>query len=187
RERFVLYITREPFFHSYNNDHLEVRLGFTDDKVTDIQKALIVDRIVNFTAEHIGEFPHPALVVSEADYAKNPFYGLNQLPAFISPFSDAFAFELRFLKTYLHQFLMSSMRLDPRKDNWVYDGFQVYAMMHYIDLHYPGAKMMGTLSKWKLLKSFNIINLDFNQQYSYYYMLMARKNLDQPIGAPKDE
>src|SRR5690606_16796774 len=35
--------------------------------------------------------------------------------------------------------------------------------------------------------SFNIINLDFNQQYSYYYMLMARKNLDQPIGAPKDE
>src|SRR5690606_39337390 len=31
-----------------------------------------------------------------------------------------------------------------------------------------------------------VTNLTFNEQYSYYYMLMARKNLDQPIGDPKN-
>ncbi|MEP6931949.1 MAG: aminopeptidase, partial [Flavobacterium sp.] len=34
--------------------------------------------------------------------------------------------------------------------------------------------------------SYNIANLTFNEQYSYYYMLMARKNLDQPLGDPKN-
>ena len=46
--------------------------------------------------------------------------------------------------------------------------------------------MMGNISKLKILKGFNLFNLDFNEQYSYYYLLMARKNLDQPIGNSKN-
>jgi hypothetical protein len=46
--------------------------------------------------------------------------------------------------------------------------------------------MMGNVAKLKLLKSYNLVSLDFNGQYSYFYMLMARKNLDQPLGDPKN-
>ena len=126
-------------------------------------------------------------MVSQADYEQNPFYGLNQLPSFISPFPDDFVFEIKFLKTYLSVFLQNSLTLDERKDNWIYDGIQVYTMMKYIDEHYPNMKMMGSVAKLKILKSFNLVNLDFNEQYSYFYMLMARKNLDQPIGESKDK
>ena len=45
---------------------------------------------------------------------------------------------------------------------------------------------MGSASNIRLLKSFNLTNIDFNGQYSYFYMLMARKNLDQPLGDPKN-
>ena len=85
----------------------------------------------------------------------------------------------------MNNYLKNSLRLDPRKDNWIYDGIQVYTMMKYIEENYPDTKMIGSVSKFRLLKSFNLINLDFNEQYSYFYMLMARKNLDQPLGASK--
>ena len=57
--------------------------------------------------------------------------------------------------------------------------------MNYIDTYHPDSKMFGTISKIRVLKSYNLFNLDFNDQYSYFYMLMARKNLDQPLGDPK--
>jgi hypothetical protein len=31
-----------------------------------------------------------------------------------------------------------------------------------------------------------LTQLDFNEQYSYFYMLMARKNLDQPLENTKN-
>ena len=42
---------------------------------------------------------------SFSGYERNPFYGLNQLPSFISPFSDEFMYEIKFLKTYLNIYL----------------------------------------------------------------------------------
>jgi hypothetical protein len=140
---------------------------------------------VNFANELIGKYPHDKIIVSQTDYDRNPFYGLNQLPAFISPFPDEFIFEIKFLKTYLNEYLKTSLKLDPRKDNWIYDGLQVYAMMKYMDENHPEAKMMGSLSN-TTLNSFNIANISFNEQYSFFYMLMARRNLDQPLGDSKN-
>ena len=85
----------------------------------------------------------------------------------------------------MNNYLKNTLRLDPRKDNWIYDGIQIYTMMNYIDTYHPDSKMLGTISKIRVLKGYNLFNLDFNDQYSYFYMLMARKNLDQPLGDPK--
>jgi hypothetical protein len=46
----------------------------------------------------IGTYPFKKIVVSQIDYERNPFYGLNQLPSFISPFTDEFTYEIKFLK-----------------------------------------------------------------------------------------
>jgi hypothetical protein len=134
----------------------------------------------------IGKYPYDKILVTQTNYDRNPFYGLNQLPSFLSPFPDEFIFEIKFLKTYLNEYLKTSLHLDPRKDNWIYDGIQVYTMMKYMDEHHPNTKMMGSASNIRLLKSFNLTNIDFNGQYSYFYMLMARKNLDQPVSSPKN-
>ena len=185
RTDFSLFIEPKLSFYSYKNSSTDVLTNMKNNKLDDIQKAIVVDRIVNFTTDLIGKYPHEKIIVSQADYERNPFYGLNQLPSFISPFSDEFMYEIKFLKTYLNIYLKNSLRLDPRKDNWIYDGIQVYAMMKYIEEHHPESKMLGSASNIGLLKSYNLTNLDFNEQYSYFYMLMARKNLDQPLGSSK--
>lgn len=186
RSDFSLILEPTSTFKQYKNADIEIYTDVKNNKLDDIQKAIVIDRIVNFTSDLIGKYPHEKILVSQTNYDKNPFYGLNQLPSFISPFSDEFLFEITFLKTYLNEYLKTSLQLDPRKDNWIYDGLQVYAMMKYMDENHPDTKMMGSVSNFRLLKSFNIVNIGFNDQYSYFYMLMARKNLDQTLGDPKN-
>ena len=186
RTDFSLFLEPKSTFRSYKNSSVEVLTNIRGHKADEIRKAIAIDRIVNFTNDLIGKYPAEKITVSQTDYNRNPFYGLNQLPSFIVPFPDDFLFEIKFLKTYLNNYLKNTLKLDPRKDNWIYDGIQVYCMMRYIDENYPDCKMMGRVSDFKLFKGFNLLNLDFNEQYSYFYLLMARKNLDQPLGAPKN-
>ncbi len=186
RTDFNLFIEKQNSFKSYENGSIEILSNLKNKKISDIQKALIINKVVTFANTFIGNYPHQKITVSQTDYDRNPFYGLNQLPSFISPFSDEFIFEITFLKTYLNNYLKNSLRLDFRKDNWIRDGIQIYAMMKYMDENHQDQKMLGSLSSMRLFKSYNIANLTFNEQYSYYYMLMARKNLDQPLGNPKN-
>nr|WP_217425272.1 aminopeptidase [Flavobacterium sp. 14A] len=178
---FNLLLSPESHFDTYKVKNQQVITDLKEEKLTKIEQEKLIAGIVNFVSQEIGRYPHEKIVITQADYDRNPFYGLNQLPAFISPFSDAFTYELRFLKTYLNAYLKNSLQLDNRKESWIYDGIQVYTMMKYIEQLHPNSKMLGSTSKFKLLKSYNLTNLDFNEQYSYFYMLMARKNLDQPL------
>jgi len=186
RNDFNLFIGQQLNFNSYKNSIVDVVTNLKENRLSSIQKAVVIDRIVHYVNTRVGNYPFEKITVSQVDYERNPFYGLNQLPSFISPFPDEFIFELKFLKTYLNNFLQNTLQINHRSDSWVHDGIQVYLMMQYIDENYPEMKMMGTISKMKLLKSYNLTNVDFNEQYSYFYMLMARKNLDQPIGNPKN-
>lgn len=180
------YLEKKSSFSVYKNSVITVATNLEDKKLDDIRKAVIVDKIVNYVNRELGQPSLQNLIVSQVDYEQNPFYGLNQLPSFISPFPDDFIYELKFLKTYLNNYLKNTLYVDQRKDNWVFDAIQIYYMMQYIDEFYPDAKMMGNVAKMKLLRGYNLVSLDFNGQYSYFYMLMARKNLDQPLGDPKN-
>lgn len=186
RTDFSLYIEKQNSFRTYDDGALMVETNLKSKKIDEFQRAIIINRVVSYTEKVIGKYPHEKITVSQIDYDRNPFYGLNQLPSFISPFQDDFIFEIQFLKTFLNNYLKNSLRLDPRKDNWIYDAIQIYTMMKYMEEHHQEEKMLGRLSNMKLFKSYNITNLTFNEQYSYYYMLMARKNLDQPLGDPKN-
>ncbi|WP_298393322.1 aminopeptidase [Flavobacterium sp.] len=181
-----LYMEDKTTFMSFKNGDLDIVTNLEDKKVSDINKALIVDKVLTYVEENLGKYPKSKISVSQVDYDLNPFYGLNQLPSFISPFPDEFIYELKFLKTFLNNYLKSTLLLDSRKDNWIFDAIQIHFMMKYIDEHYPDAKMMGSVAKLKLIKGYRLVSLDFNEQYSYFYMLMARKNLDQPLGNPKN-
>jgi hypothetical protein len=186
RTDFSVFVEPKSSFHSYKNSFAEVLTNLKGYKADEIQKAIVIDRVVNFANDIIGKSPYEKITVSQADYDRDPFYGLNQMPTFLVPFPDDFLFEIKFLKTYLNNYLKNNLKLDPRKDNWIYDGIQVYTMIRYIEENYPNCKMTGRVSNFKIFKGFHLLNLDFNEQYSYFYLLMARKNLDQPVGDPKN-
>lgn len=179
-------IEKESSYISYTIGDLEVMTNISSGRFSDSLKSAIIKKVVDFTSNNIGKYPFEKIIISEADYEKNPFYGLNQLPKFMRPFNSDFIFEIKFLKTYLNNYLRNSLRIDARKDNWIFDGIQVYTIMNYIDQYHPESKMMGSASKYYLLKGFKMAQTDFNEQFSYYSMLMSRKNLDQPLNAPKN-
>jgi hypothetical protein len=186
RTDFSVFLEPKSSFRSFKNSSVEVLTNLKGYKADEIQKAIAIDNVVTFTNNLIGKSQFEKITVSQADYDRNPFYGLNQMPAFLVPFPDEFLFEIKFLKTYLNNYLKNNLKLDPRKDNWIYDGIQVYTMMRYIEENYPDINMTGRISSFKLFKGFHLLNLDFNEQFSYLYLLMVRKNLDQPLGAPKN-
>lgn len=179
-------ISKVKEFTNFKNEFVEVSTSLEPKRLEEHQQAIVIDKITRFIYEKLGSGIASKIIVSQEDYDKQPFYGLNQLPAFLNPYPNEFMYEMKFLKTYLNNFLKANLQLNPRNENWVFDGIQVFVMMQYMDEFYPDMKMAGNLAYWKLLKSYNIINLDFNQQYNYLYMLMARKNLDQPVGSPKN-
>lgn len=187
RTDFNIFIESKSNFISYQNDKNEVITDINSAKLDTIQKILIINRIAHFVDEIIGAYPHPKILVTQTNYDRNPFYGLNQLPQFLNPFEDDFLFEIKFLKTYVETYLKSSLRLDPRKDNWIYDAIQMDLMIKYVEQFHPNTTMLGKASQFKLLKNYNLATLKFNQQYSYFYMLMARKNLDQSLSSSKTE
>jgi hypothetical protein len=186
RNNFSMYLQQQSSFVTYKNDQFEIISDLKEKKIDEVQKSLIINKVVGFVNENIGTYNNQKIVISQDDYERNPFYGLNQLPSFLNPFQKDFIFELKFLKTYLNNYLKNTLQINPRKDNWIYDGIQVFAMMKYMDEYYPEAKMMGKVAKLKILKRFSLIDLDFNEQYSYFYMLMARINIDQTIGDSKE-
>ena len=96
RTDFNLFIEKQNSFRSYKSGDLEVLSDLKTKKLNEIQKAIVINRVATFANEFIGKYPHEKITVSQADYDRNPFYGLNQLPSFISPFSDEFIFEITF-------------------------------------------------------------------------------------------
>lgn len=186
KPEITLVIEPKASFQNYKNEIIKVSCGLQDNKINEIEKAILIDKITRFTASKLGNSLSSKIIITQEDYQRQPFYGLNQLPGFLSPFPNEFMFELKFLKTYLNNYLKENLQLNPRKDYWVYDGIQVFLMMQYIEENYPDLKMTGNLANMKILKSYHFINLPFNQQYNYLYMLMARKNLDQPLNEQKN-
>ncbi len=187
RTNFSFFLEPKPEFYSYKNDDLEIVTDIQEHKLNDIQKAVIIDQIANYVQEKLGRYPQAKMTLSQVDYNRNPFYGLNQLPSFISVFRDDFMFELKFLKTYLNSYLQNALHLDPRAEHWIYDGMQTFLMMQYLEQYHPEMKMMGGLYKYRWLRGFNLVSTTFNEQYNYFYLLMARKNLDQAPGESREK
>ncbi|TVZ59952.1 hypothetical protein NA63_2495 [Flavobacteriaceae bacterium MAR_2010_105] len=173
-------------FEYFKTDVLTIYTNIDDKGITAPEKGMIVDKIAQFMTENIGPYPHNNLLLTEIEYNKDPLYGLNQLPDFIRPFPDNFQYELKLLKTALNSYLENTLLINPRTDYWLKEGLQIYFLMKYVEENYPDMKLLGTLANVWGIRSFHAADLDFNEQYTLFFMQMARTNRDQPLTMPKD-
>ncbi|MFB9054045.1 M1 family aminopeptidase [Formosa undariae] len=181
-----LFLTKTSDFNTTGNDSFSIVTNINEEKLNDLERIIITDKIITFITDNFGNYPNDKLLLTEIDYKKNPIYGLNQLPNFIRPFPNHFQYELKLIKTALNNYFENMLLINPRTDYWLNDGLQVYYLMKYVDEYYPNMKLLGTLSNVWGLRSFHASQLQFNNQYTFLYMHMARSNLDQPLSMPKD-
>ncbi|WP_376777339.1 aminopeptidase [Flavobacterium covae] len=186
-KEYQFIIEKNKTFETLSNDNISIITNLESKNVNDIQKFLIIDRIIKYFEKHIGKSKTKRLLISQVDYDRNPFYGLNQLPSLLSPFPDSFLYELKFLKVYSQSFLKSNLNIDWRKDHYLLDAIQHYYLINYIEEYYPNINLAGTLNRFKILKGYEFTNAKFNEQYYHAYLIMARKTLDQALNTPKNK
>ena len=186
RNNFVIVLEKKNSYETFKNKEITIISNLKSDNLSAYQRIQIIDKISNYVTEHLGKSEQNKIMVSQEDYDREAFYGLNELPSFISPFNDDFVFELKFLKTYLNNYLMANLKINFRKDHWILEGIQHYFLKKYIDEMHPDSKAFGKLARFKLLKKYKLISMNFTEQFIYNYLLMARKNIDQSVGTDKN-
>ena len=157
RTNFVIVLEKKNSYETFKNKELTIISNLKSVDLNSEQKKLIVEKITNYVTENLGTSQQNEIMVSQEDYDREAFYGLNELPSFISPFNDDFIFELKFLKTYLNNYLMANLKINFRKDHWILEGIQHYYLKKYIDENYPETKAFGKLARFKILKKYKIV------------------------------
>lgn len=186
RVNTALVLSKFSNFKFVQTDNFTIYSDLSSEGVPNEQKAIITDKITKFITENLGEYPHERLLITRNDYKKDPLYGLNQLPDFLLPFSDVFQYELKLLKTSLNNYLENTLLINPRKDYWLREGIQIYYLMKYVETYYPDTKLLGKLAEIWGIRSFHAADLKYNDQFTLFYMQMARTNRDQPLTTSKD-
>ena len=181
-----LFLSKTPNFNTIQSDDLALISNINDEGLELIEKVLITEKITKFIQKNFGNYPHNKLLLTEIDYQKDPVYGLNFLPNFIKPYPNHFQYELKLLKVALHNYLENTLLVNPRTEQWLLDGIQMYYLMNYVNEHYPNMKFLGALANIWGVRSFHAADMDFNDKYVLAYMIMARTNRDQPLTMAKD-
>ncbi|WP_055446415.1 hypothetical protein [Lacinutrix mariniflava] len=181
-----LFLNKRDTYKTVETDYFIVESNIDEENLKPEEIAIATDKIASFITKNLGDYPHKKVLLTKIDYKKNPIYGLNLLPDFVRPFSDAFQYELKILKSTLHNYLENTLLLNPREDQWIIDGLQTYYLMKYVEENYPDMKILGKLANVWGVRAFHAADLKFNDQYNFLYMHMARSNIDQPLDMPKD-
>ena len=149
-------------------------------KISSIEEAeKKVKRVNNFVKNYFNDNSDLKLLVPKSDYDSNPFYGLNQLPSFISPFSDEFLEEIVFLKSFIINYLNQKLNLNRRESHWVYKGLEIFIIDKYINDFYPKVRFIGRLSGINFIKNYEISKINFNDLFMNYSEYVQRLNLHQ--------
>ncbi|SDR68724.1 metalloprotease [Gramella sp. MAR_2010_147] len=181
-----MYLTRSFIFESIKANSTQVITNIEDEDIQFDVKNTLLERSVEFLHKRLGKYPHKNIFVTQEDYLNSPIYGLNQLPGFIRPFPDGFQYDIKLFKTITSNYLENTIFLNPQEEKWVTDAILVSLMMDYVDEYYPKMKLIGNLSKIIGIRWFHAADLEFNDQYQFFYMNMARMNLDQPLTTSQD-
>lgn len=181
-----LFLQKFTHFDTVETDKLSVVSDISGKGVELLEQVVIKEKVAKFITENFGEYPHNKLLLSQIDYDKDPIYGLNFLPKFIKTHPLSFEYELKILKVALYNYLENTLLLNPRKEQWLIDGIQVYYMMKYVDEFYPDMKFLGSLADFWAAKPFHASNMMYNDKYVLAFMIMARTNRDQALTTAKD-
>ncbi len=173
-----------PDSFSYTNKKIFIS-PFYSKKVTLNQKRMLVNKIMSYFEELLGEYPENTILITESDLKNHPLYGPDWLPDFINPFDTALLWEFKIV----HQVALKyadQMQIDKRKNPWLYFSIASFAEFNYLKKYYPHLSLTGNLSKHKLFKYYYITQAPFTEKFPFLYLYMARMNKDQALSTSLD-
>lgn len=70
RLNFSLFLDEKGEFLSFKNEDIDVVSNLRDSRLTDIQRAIVIDKIVNYVAEQLGHYPHKKITISQVEIGR---------------------------------------------------------------------------------------------------------------------
>lgn len=177
----IVNIEKTPDFKTFYTDSCTIVTNVLKEELNDNLTKDVLNRELHFLKDYLGQLPISKLYIDKVTQARNPVYGLSQLPDFLSPFSDVFKYDITMFKALSNRYLKQTLLLNERTEYWLLDGLQNYLMIEYVDKFYPEIKILGKASDSWFLKRYNISKLKFNEKYPFVYQFTARKFLDQSL------
>ena len=173
-----LIIQKDTNFKIFTNSGFRVVTDIFNES-DQIDANIKVNRVIKFINGYFPKSNINKILAPKSDYDRNPFYGLNELPNFLSPFSKTFLEEITFLKSFIDNYLNEEIRINKRKNHFIYNGLSIFLVSKYINEHHSRVRYLGRLSGFKILKNYDLSNIRFNDLFIQYYESIQRLNLHQ--------
>jgi len=180
-----LNILAEDNFIELKNSQFEVETDIFK-KTPLLESENKFNRVSGFLSEYFNDIEKAKLLITQEDYESSPFYGLNELPGFLSPFSDEFLEEIIFLKSFSINYINQKLNLNKRDSHWVYKGLEIFIINKYINQFYPKVKFIGKLAANKFIDTYEVSKLNFNDIFINYSEYVQRLNLHQSDSQPSN-
>jgi len=171
-------IQKENDFEKFVTSKFEIISDIFSDS-NNLDTNIKVKRIATFVERYFPKSKINKLLIPKRDYDRNPFYGLNELPNFLSPFSKSFLEEITFLKSFIDNYLNEEIKINKRKNHFIYNGLAIFLVSKYIDEYHSKVRYLGRLSGFGILRNYELSNIRFNELFIHYYEYIQRLNLHQ--------
>jgi len=173
-----LNILAEDNFIELKNNQFEVETDIFK-KTPLLESENKFNRVSSFISKYFNDTEKTKLLITKQDYESSPFYGLNELPGFLSPFSDEFLEEIIFLKSFSINYINQKLNLNKRDSHWVFKGLEIFIINKYINQFYPKVKFIGKLAANKFINTYEVSKLNFSDIFINYSEYVQRLNLHQ--------
>ena len=180
-----LNILAEDNFIEIKNNQFEVETDIFK-KTPLLESENKFNRVSSFISKYFNDSEKTKLLITKQDYESSPFYGLNELPGFLSPFSDEFLEEIIFLKSFSINYINQKLNLNKRDSHWVFKGLEIFIINKYINQFYPKVKFIGKLAANKFINTYEVSKLNFSDIFINYSEYVQRLNLHQLDSQPSN-
>ena len=180
-----LNILAEDNFKEFKNNQFEVETDIFK-KTPLLESENKFNRVSSFISKYFNDTEKTKLLITKQDYESSPFYGLNELPGFLSPFSDEFLEEIIFLKSFSINYINQKLNLNKRDSHWVFKGLEIFIINKYINQFYPKVKFIGKLAANKFINTYEVSKLNFSDIFINYSEYVQRLNLHQLDSQPSN-
>ena len=180
-----LNILAEDNFIEIKNNQFEVETDIFK-KTPLLESENKFNRVSSFISKYFNDTEKTKLLITKQDYESSPFYGLNELPGFLSPFSDEFLEEIIFLKSFSINYINQKLNLNKRDSHWVFKGLEIFIINKYINQFYPKVKFIGKLAANKFINTYEVSKLNFSDIFINYSEYVQRLNLHQLDSQPSN-
>ena len=180
-----LNILAEDNFIELKNNQFEVETDIFK-KTPLLESENKFNRVSSFISKYFNDTEKTKLLITKQDYESSPFYGLNELPGFLSPFSDEFLEEIIFLKSFSINYINQKLNLNKRDSHWVFKGLEIFIINKYINQFYPKVKFIGKLAANKFINTYEVSKLNFSDIFINYSEYVQRLNLHQSDSQPSN-